>query len=192
MTPIIFYDTETNGIPDWHNPSDAEHQPHIVQIAALMVDAESSEVLQTLDLVVRPDGWDIPQETVDIHGITKEYAMDVGVSEKVALDAFMQLWNERLRIGHSQNFDARIVRIALKRYFGDREADRWKEGRRDCTGYLSRPAFGMKGNRIPKLSQAYQHFLGKPLDGAHSALADAYACMELYFAIRDASAEEAA
>ncbi|MEA3044540.1 MAG: polymerase subunit epsilon [Sphingomonadales bacterium] len=30
---ILGYDTETTGLPAWHDPSDAPHQPHVIQLA---------------------------------------------------------------------------------------------------------------------------------------------------------------
>ena len=38
MNLALFYDTETTGLPDFKAPSEAQHQPHIVQLAALLVD----------------------------------------------------------------------------------------------------------------------------------------------------------
>lgn len=30
MNLALVYDTETTGLPDWHQPSDAPQQPHLV------------------------------------------------------------------------------------------------------------------------------------------------------------------
>jgi len=32
---ILFYDTETTGLPDFKAPSDAPHQPRIIQLAVI-------------------------------------------------------------------------------------------------------------------------------------------------------------
>lgn len=194
---ILAYDFETSGIPDWHEPSGSPQQPHIVQAGALLVDAQTRQTVSSLDVIVRPDGWEIPQEVVDIHGITTEHASRVGVPEKVALDMLLALWRAcDLRVGHSQQFDARIARIAIKRYHDDDLADEWKAGAAECTGWLARPIMGIAGRRMPKLSDAYEHFLDKPLEGAHTAMGDARAAMDLYWAIQDhnnpAPAEEPA
>lgn len=34
MKPVLFYDTETNGLPLWSEPSEHPDQPHITQLAA--------------------------------------------------------------------------------------------------------------------------------------------------------------
>nr|WP_299241463.1 hypothetical protein [uncultured Halomonas sp.] len=43
MTPILFFDTETTGLPDWKVPSDSEHQPHLVQLAAVLADDDARQ-----------------------------------------------------------------------------------------------------------------------------------------------------
>lgn len=57
MKTILFYDTETTGLPDWKSPSGGETQPHIVQIGAILCNAETKEVVDTLNVIVQPDGW---------------------------------------------------------------------------------------------------------------------------------------
>lgn len=62
MKPILFYDTETSGLPLFHEPSEHPDQPHIVQLGACLVDPDTRRVISTIDLIVRPDGWEIPAE----------------------------------------------------------------------------------------------------------------------------------
>ena len=126
----IFFDTETTGLPDWSQPSEAPHQPHIVQLAAQLVNLDTRRVISSMDVIIRPDGWTIPQETTVVHGITNEMAMDLGVPEAAAVEMFLGLWKNRLRIAHNEQFDARIMRIALMRFFGEERADEFKAGTR--------------------------------------------------------------
>ncbi len=193
---LLFYDTETTGLPDFRAPSEAEHQPHIVQLAAAVVDAKTREVLSSIDLIVRPDGWSIPAAASSVHGITTEMASDVGIPEDIALRAFLELWRGRgVRVGHNESFDARIVRIAMMRYalLG---ADQWKEGRAECTARLATPicklpptqrmlSVGRSHYKTANLTEAYRHFTGLDMENAHSAMADVRACMAVYFAIKD-------
>lgn len=185
MNTLLFFDSETNGTPDWHNPSDGEQQPHIVQLAAVQVNADTRETIQSMDMIVRPDGWEIPQEVVDIHGIDAKYATAVGLPEKLVLETFLKLWSGQPRVGHSESFDMRIIRIAIKRYVGDVEADRWKEKKGFCTGWAARPVLGIKGRKMPKLADAYEALVGGTFEGAHTAMGDVKATMALYWALVD-------
>lgn len=189
MSLLFFYDTETTGLPDFKEPSDAPQQPHIVQAAALVIDAESRQVVTGANLIVKPDGWTIPDEVAQIHGITTERALQVGVDESLVAEVLLDMWRTcNRRIGHNQSFDARIVRIALKRYATEEVADEWKAGASECTCYQARPHTALPKNKLPKLTEAYEHFFGKPFDNAHSALADVQACVDVYWAIRDREA----
>lgn len=184
MTPIVFMDTETTGLPLYGTPSDHPDQPHIVQLAALLVDEETKKVLQSIDLVIKPEGWVIPQDMTDIHGITHEYAVDVGVPEAHAVAIFWQLWDGRPRVGHNEPFDARIIRIALKRFFPESPElqDQWKAGEGRDTMRMAK--CGLPKNKIPTMEEAYQHYVKKELKDAHNAMADTRACMDVYFAIK--------
>lgn len=202
MNLALFYDTETTGLPDFRAPSEAEHQPHIVQLAAQLVDLDARRCVASLDVIVRPNGWTIPAEVAAIHGITQERATLLGVPEDVAVGMFMELWNGRKRIAHNEQFDARILRIALLRC-GDLDADAWKDGLAECTAELATPlckipptprmlAAGFNKYKTANLTEAHTKLCGKPFDGAHSALADVEACRAVYFAIKDAAVPQAA
>lgn len=52
MNTILFYDTETTGLPDWKSPSESETQPHLVQLAAILANADTRQVISTLDLII--------------------------------------------------------------------------------------------------------------------------------------------
>lgn len=199
MNPALFYDTETTGLPLFSEPSEDPRQPHIVQLAALLVDLDTRKTMASIDVIVRPDGWTIPDDVAAIHGITTEHALDVGIGESMALGLLLELWGEtratqRLRIGHNEQFDARIVRIALMRYEDEPLADRWKAGAAECTARMATPICAlpptekMKAakrfhHKTPNLTEAVAHLLSANLANAHSALADAQACRDIYFAM---------
>lgn len=181
---ILSFDTETTGLPIWSVPSESEEQPHIVQLGAILFDEETKEIKQEFDVIVKPDGWIIPDEVAEIHGITTERAMDEGIAEKEALEQFLDVYGKaKLRIAHNTTFDNRIIRIALKRYLPDLISDEeWKN--KDayyCTLINARKIMGGKTGHT--LSECYLHFTGKELENAHTAMADARACMEIYLAM---------
>lgn len=184
MNLAFFYDTETTGLPLYGEPSDDPRQPHIVQLAACLVDLDTRKTVSSIDLVIKPHGWDIPPSVTAIHGITTEYAQQCGVFERVALDAFFGMWQQAaVRIGHNEPFDARIIRIAQARHVSQ-NMDAWKVGASVCTMQLARPHTALERNKNPKLSEAYQHFMGKDMEHAHSAMGDVLGCIAVYFAMK--------
>lgn len=206
MNTAIVFDTETTGFPLWKERSDDPRQPHIVQLAAAMIDLDSATVVQSIDMIVRPEDWIIPEETSEVHGITHEMAMDVGVSESSAISMFMEfLLREQAsedgmrtldRIGHNCSFDDRIARIAMKRHLGDELADIYKAGVSFCTMKAATPLValpptekmrkaGRNHHKSPNLSEAYEFFTGKTLEGAHNAMVDVNATIDVYFGIKN-------
>ena len=180
---IVHYDTETTGLPVWSVPSDSEEQPHLVQLGAILCNAETKEVVSKFEVIIKPDGWVIPEEVTAIHGITTEHALEVGIDEKEAIKMLLMLTGESDRCAYNKTFDQRIIRIGLKRYFTEEEQEKWAEKENHyCAMQMARKVLGGKS---PKLEVAYKHFTGKDLENAHTAMADAEACMEVYFAIED-------
>lgn len=188
MKTILFFDCETQGFPVWKEPSGSDKQPHLVQLAAILCNADTREIISTMDVIIKPDGWKIPKETIDVHGITNEMALKVGIPEKQALEQFLQLRGDADRVAYNKTFDQRIIRIATKRYSTDEVIEKWAV--KDdfyCAMMLAKPIVKCpaktKGKfKTPKLQEAYEHFFGKKFDGAHNAMADTKACMEVYWA----------
>ncbi len=188
---ILFYDTETTGMPLWSEPSHLKAQPHIVQLAAVLTDDEG-EPGETLDKIIRPDGWAIPDEMAAFHGITTERALDEGEPVEDVLLAFLGMWEDGpMRVGFNEGFDARMIRIAMKQLGDGWPHDEWKAGKKNafCCMFKSRkicnvPNPGKAGNKNPTLEEAHQHFTGKPHEDAHTAMGDTLAAKTVYFAIR--------
>jgi len=196
MNLALFYDTEATGLPLYREPSDDPRQPHLVQLAASLVDMDKRQVIQSIDLIVKPKGWVIPDEVTKIHGITTEYAMEVGFDEALVVGLFMDLWNGVRRIAHNEPFDARILRIAIKRCGFTFHAETWKHGESECTCAMATPvvkcpptakmkAKNMNFYKKANLTEAYRHFFNEDFEDAHTAIADVKACMSVYFAILD-------
>lgn len=182
MSHIVVFDTETTGIPDWKIQSESEVQPHIVQLGAHLVHVESRKVVQTIDVIIKPDGWVITPELTEIHGITHEYAMEVGISEKQAVELLIAFCAGRKRVAFNTTFDNRVVRIATKRFCSEEVINAWHEGEYECAMIASRK---IMGGKQPNLAEAYKYFTGKEIENAHTAIGDVNACMEVYFAIQD-------
>lgn len=206
MGKILFFDTETTGLPEWKIPSGDEKQPHLVQLGAILCDSKTEEIIKELDVIVKPEDWAIPQEMTDIHGISHQQALKKGISEYEAVHSLLSMWGCTVpdlddcifskRAAHNKTFDQRIIRIALKRYFSEKVQERWAwKDDFTCTMWGSRticniPNEGKKGIKPPNLGEAYKFFIGEELVDAHSALPDTKACMEIYFAMRKRDPED--
>lgn len=190
---ILFLDFETTGIPIYEIPSGDPSQPHIVQLAGILVDSDTREEIEVFEALVRPDGWEWNAHcgAFKTHGITVERATAEGIPEKEATETLLNLWKQcDLHVAHNANFDRRIFRIALKRYFSDEIAEEFRASEKACTGLLSKPICKMLpknryGYKMPKLSEAYEFFHECQFENAHSAMADTRACMSVYWAITD-------
>lgn len=181
----LFYDTETTGMPLFDQPSADPRQPHLLQIAAALVDTDTRRDLATINLTVRPDDWTIDPAAQAVHGITMEHAEAVGLPEWLALRTFLELWHHAdVRVGHVESFDCRIVRIAMKRYVSDAAADAWKLAPARCTRALAKahvPTLPAAGGG--SLACVHRHYLGTDFEDAHTAEADMRAAQRIYFAM---------
>lgn len=192
---ICVFDTETTGLPKFKEPSDHPNQPHIVDICALLYTPQGV-LVDSFAAMVRPDGWTIPNDVSVIHGIDDAMALEHGIDEGLALEGFMEIWRRAgLRVAHNVSFDDRILRIGLKRFFGDVVADEFKAGPKYCTCQNSTalvkcpPTEKMiaagRGHQFkqPTVAEALLHFTGEELIGGHRARPDAEACARVYFAM---------
>jgi len=199
MSLILFYDTETTGLPIFKEPSNHHGQPNIVQLAAALVDPETRKTVSSMDVIIKPDGWTIPKEATAIHGISQEFALDVGIGLNEVIDMFLSLWDRRLRIAHNELFDAQILGISQRKlgYFTDSDLELWEYGTSECTQKMATSVLKLpptskmisKGLihqfKSANLRESYHHFFGHDFENAHSAMADVNACIAVYFAIKD-------
>lgn len=189
----IVVDTETTGLPLFKERSNDPRQPHLVQLALISYNDEGAEV-SAAAVIIKPDGWTIPEEMTAIHGISHERAMDEGIPEAIAVDMFISgQARAALRVAHNIAFDVRILRIAMTRAGIERDFIEAIEARASyCTCNAAKPvlkmpptekmmAAGMKGYKSPKLEECITSFFGETLPGAHDALIDARACGRLFF-----------
>ncbi|WP_075595405.1 3'-5' exonuclease [Novacetimonas hansenii] len=189
---ILFFDTETTGIPNYRLTSSHEAQPRCVQLAAILMESSGVE-RASMNVMIRPEGWTIPQGAADVHGITTTLAEMCGIREVVAAAAFYDLTQRaNLLVAHNIKFDLQIVSTMYAR------AERkWHlPSGRVCTMEKAAPlvnlpptermrAAGIDKPKAPSLSECYRRFFGEELIGAHDALVDVRACARIFFHIRD-------
>jgi DNA polymerase-3 subunit epsilon len=175
FTTLVF-DTETTGLVDFKNPDDVDKQPHLVQLAAQLVDPET--VWSKVELIVRPP-VKIPKAASDVHGIDERVATKYGVPTRVAVAMFNNLLRVADRIaGHNIDFDLAVMFAEYKRnnapldlFTTDNKSPDYRP--RICTmrtaeGVLKLPGKFPDSYKWPTLSEAFAYFTGETFD-AHDA-----------------------
>ena len=183
---ILVLDTETTGLPDWRRPVDDPCQPRMVQVAALLADQEGRRLAQFVSLV-QPDatGWRIPVEAWRVHGISTEDCRNYGLPLDLVLRVVLKLLHRaEVLVCHNVGFDQRIVHrecLSCKDVM-------WPTGLTTyCTMLQSTDVCKIpspRGYKWPRLEEAVAKLLGRKLEGAHDAMVDAQACLDLYRALR--------
>ena len=182
---FLFFDTETSGLPrNYGAPlSDFDNWPRLVQLAWLLLDNDGQEI-RAENLIIRPEGFIIPEAASAIHGITTEQALIKGVALKEALNSFSQdIDPADLVVGHNISFDEKIVGAEFLR---KRIANKLFERARFCTMQSSTDFCRIPGNygyKWPKLSELHHCLFDEGFDGAHDALADVKATARCFFAM---------
>lgn len=175
---VLFFDTETTGIPErsWNWDTDFEQYPHVVQMAWL-------HGCKVETHIIRPDGWEIPQETVDVHGITTEYALEHGEPFASVVDMFIQDCHDAgLICGHNIHFDTSIIKANILRELGreyydanDVENALYKGKRIDTMRPTMKWVDARMANgrlKFPNLSELYSRCFPGESFPAHDALED--------------------
>lgn len=193
MNILLPFDTETTGLHFKNRPLADPSQPRLVQVSALQIEEGSNRVIQSLSLIVSPNGWEIPLEAQQVHGISTEFATEFGQPEKQVLDAFLSMWNDQgTLIAHNSQFDKDVISTAIARHYGACQLlDMWVAAPHYCTMQAAKPIVQARNVRgalkYPKLTEAYEFFFEKELDRAHSANADAVGAFEIYLALKEIS-----
>lgn len=194
---ILFFDTETTGLPkDWL-PADDPDQPHLVQLACILTEDDGTE-RASLSIIVNP-GVPIPEGAARVHGITDLIADRCGVFNPTAV-AMWDRMAERadLIVAHNLKFDMALMDTAWRRVASARKPtlDHAHGSRgRFCTMEAASPivnlpptdrmlAAGFNKPKPPKLEECIRHFFGEDLTGAHDALVDVRACARVFFHLR--------
>lgn len=192
---ILFFDTETTGLPNDRLRPDHPDQPHLVQLAALLTETDG-RARASLNLIVNA-GQPIPEGAAKIHGLTTAIVTACGVPLKTACQTFSDLMGKAdMLVAHNLRFDVAIMETAYLR-LGGRPARR--PSGRACTmeaasSIMKLPptprmvAAGFNKPKPPKLEECIRHFFGEELIGAHDALADVRACARVFFHLRSLGA----
>lgn len=182
----LFFDTETTGLPkDYNAPSsNVANWPRLVQLSWIITD-ELGNVKKTKDFIIKPDGFNIPDSSSKIHGITNEKANREGDDVSDVLDLFVSDINRStIIVGHNINFDKKVVGAELIR-LGERDIIANKKSM--CTMQLSTNFCkipGVYGYKYPSLQELYVKLFGSEFEDAHNSAIDIEATCKCFWELK--------
>jgi DNA polymerase-3 subunit epsilon len=193
MSYVLVVDTETDGLVKNHLPATDPGQPHLVQLGLVLM-TDLGQAVATVELIVKPEGYAIPDAAARVHGITTDVALACGVPLRIACAVYTNLRAlADVVVAHNWEFDRTVLAAAIART-GATPAHpgpaSWS-----CTMQLALPvlalpptermrAAGFNKHKPPSLTECVKFFFDEDLVDAHSALADARACARVYLELR--------
>jgi DNA polymerase III epsilon subunit-like protein len=127
-----------------------------------------------------------------VNGLTDEILAHGGIGVRDVLGVY----DDMIRAGwiivaHNAQFDTKVMRGELRRAGMD---DLFEQTLNICTMKActdivkvaptdAMMATGRRSNKAPKLMEAYRFFYGEEFDKAHTAFADAFACLDVFRAL---------
>ncbi len=173
----IIFDTETTGLPrDWKAPiSDTSNWPRVVQLAWQIHD-DMGRLVEQKDFLIRPEGFDVPYDAENIHGISTELASTHGESLAVVLDAFNKaLSKSKFVVGQNVGFDRNVlgcefIRCGIESPMLEMPV---LDTCTERTAELCKITGGRYGKfKLPTLTELHAFLFNQPFAEAHNATAD--------------------
>jgi DNA polymerase III epsilon subunit-like protein len=116
---ILTFDTETSGLPKTRiiTSDNLELWPDIMQLSYIIYDTELNDITLIKDEIIKiPEDVSVSEDSIKLHGITKEISQSKGIQIYDALNEFFShLKKVNTVIGHNIEFDINMLRIELLR-----------------------------------------------------------------------------
>ncbi len=183
---FLIFDTETTGLPEKNIPfTQVEAWPRAVQIAWQLHD-ESGKLIEHASYLIKPDGFNIPFEARQKHGISTELAMAEGKDLAEVLDIFQRVVEKATYLsGHNLAFDIDVLSAELIRLNRSYETLRAKpviDTMTEATAAFCQLPGGKGGKfKYPRLEELYQCLFNESFRHAHNASADVEASARSLF-----------
>jgi len=179
----LIFDTETTGMVQFRKPPEDESQPDLIQLGMLLVETTDWQPRARHSLLVQlAEGVRIEPGAKEAHGISEEDCARYGVAPIVACSLFNQTCIQAdIIVAHNLSFDTSIMKTALHRI--GNKPHRLDGRQQVCTKEASTDVLklpGKYGYKWPTLAEAYRHYTGDELLGAHDALVDTEACLQVF------------
>lgn len=186
MSYKLVFDTETSGLPknrkEGYNYKDLEQfdSARLLSISWLILN-EENEIVQKKTYYIKPDNFEISQESIYIHGLSKDFLNLNGLTIQevfLVIHGILLKYNIVRLIAHNIDFDINILRSELYRYEFGITLKKLNNIQLYCTMYGSQSKMNVR--KWPKLSEAYKFFYSKEITNAHNAEYDTLHCYKIY------------
>ena len=180
----LIFDTETTGLPkNWNAPiTDTDNWPRCVQIAWQLHDS-MGELVEHQDYLIQPDGFNIPYDAEQVHGISTELAKQEGEKLEIVLNRFNEALSKATHlVGQNLGFDLNIMgsefyRAGIETVLGAKPV---LDTCTEKTAELCQIPGGRYGKfKLPTLTELHQELFGEAFVEAHNATADVEATLSL-------------
>ena len=183
---FLIFDTETTGLPkNWEAPiTDTENWPRCVQIAWQLHD-KYGKLIDHQDYLIRPEGFNIPYDAAQIHGISTQLAQEKGEELQIVLQRFNEVLSKTtFVVGQNVGFDINIMGCEFYRNSTQTELTNIPviDTCTEDTAILCELSGGRGGKfKLPTLTELHQKLFDAPFNEAHNATADVEATTRCFF-----------
>lgn len=187
----FIFDLETTGLPKFNKekkrsreypPTDnleAYDSARIVSAAWVLIDTQTKEIVNEEYYIVAPDQFTIPQESINIHGITQEQAQQQGIHILKMFEHLLGALKQASTIlSYNLDFDYNVLHSELIRYGQTQVIDELTSKRQQCIMQMSQKY--MQSPFYPKLTDVHRYLFNAPAPNAHNALSDVMSCYKVY------------
>ena len=174
---FLIFDTETTGLPkNWKAPiSDTSNWPRCVQIAWQLHD-KYGKLVENKSFIIKPDGFDIPFESENIHGISTDLALAEGHQLIKVLESFNSaISKSKFIVGHNINFDLNVIGCEFYRSNFKSKLNNVDvlDTCSEQTAELCKLSGGRGGKyKLPTLTELHEFLFNEKFKDAHNASAD--------------------
>jgi DNA polymerase III subunit alpha len=173
----LIFDTETTGLPKrWDAPfTDTDNWPRCIQIAWQLHDAMGN-LVEHQDFLVRPEGFNIPYDAEQIHGISTALAEQDGLPLSEVLDKFnAAMAKTKFIVGQNVGFDVNVMGAEFHRMGVENPLQELPvlDTCTEHTAQLCQLPGGRGGKfKLPTLTELHEFLFKEPFAEAHNATAD--------------------
>ena len=182
----LFFDTETTGLPrNWKAPiSDLNNWPRLVQLAYLLYDNNGNKISEG-DFIIKPEGFTIPSDSLKVHGISTQRALEEGQNLISVLRPFNSLIEQaNYLVAHNMSFDEKIIGAEFLR---NEMINSIQSKNKICTMEKSTnfcAINGPYGYKWPKLSELHYKLFKTGFEEAHNAAVDITATARCFWELK--------